>query len=104
MPPFGYSVWLWLKANPAAQWALGIGAAYVTFRIWLSRKIGAARKEGATEARKEVIEQIEEQTDEAIQRVKDERAATRALNEQQLLDLAAKSPNNRGRLHSPEAD
>jgi hypothetical protein len=104
MPPPFYAIWLWFKANPVAQWAAGIGAAYVLFRIWLARKIGAARQEAATEAREEVIEQIEEQTDDAIQRVEDERAATRALNEQQLLDLAAKSANNRGRLRDTAPD
>jgi hypothetical protein len=104
MPPPLYGVWLWFRSNPAAQWAAGIGAAYVLFRVWLSRKIGAARQEAATEAREEVIDQIEEQTDDAIQRVQDERDATRALNEQQLLDLAAKSPNNRGRVQNPAPD
>jgi hypothetical protein len=103
MPPF-YGVWLWFRANPAAQWVAGIVAAYITFKLWLARKIRSERKDAAEDATEEVIEQIEKETDDAIQRVEDERAATRALNEQQLLDLAAKSPNNRGRLHSPEAD
>jgi hypothetical protein len=102
--PFGYSIWLWLKANPAAQWALAIGGVWITFKLWLARKIRSERKDAAEDATEEVIEQIEKETDDAIQRVEDERAATRALNEQQLLDLAAKSPNNRGRLHSPQAD
>jgi hypothetical protein len=104
MPPPFYAIWLWFKANPAAQWVAGIGGAYVLLRVWLARKIGAARQEAATEAREEVIQQIEEQTDDAIQRVEDERDATRALNEQQLLDLAAKSPNNRSRLRDTAPD
>lgn len=103
MPPL-YGVWLWFRANPVAQWVAGIGGAYVLFRFWLARKIGAARQEAATEAREEVIEQIEEETDDAIQRVEDERDVTRALNDQQLLDLAAKSPNNRGRLQNTPPD
>ena len=98
MPPFGYSVWLWLKANPAAQWALGIGAAYVTFRIWLSRKIGAARKEGATEAREEVIEQIKEQTDERIEDAREASRSTDDLNAAELRKLRARDPNNRSRV------
>lgn len=103
MPPL-YGVWLWFRANPVAQWVAGIGGAYVLFRLWLARKIGAARQEAATEAREEVIEQIKEETDDAIQRVEDERDVTRALNDQQLLDLAAKSPNNRGRLQNTPPD
>lgn len=103
MPPF-YGVWLWFKANPAAQWVAAIVAAYVTFRLWLLAKIRRERKDAAEDATEEVIEQIEEQTDEAIQRVENERAFTRSLNEQQLLDLAAKSPNNRGRLRNTPTD
>lgn len=104
MPPPLYGLWLWFKSNPTAQWVAGISVAYITFRIWLARKIGAARNEAATKAREEVIEQIEKETTDAIQRVEDDRAVTRALNDQQLLDLAASSPNNRGRLQNPEAD
>lgn len=103
MPPF-YGLWLWFKSNPTAQWVAGISVAYITFRIWLARKIGAARKEGATEAREEVIEQIEKETDDAIQRVEDDRERVAALNDAELRKLAASSPNNRGRLQNPEAD
>lgn len=102
--PFGYSIWLWLKANPAAQWALAIGGVWITFRLWLGRKIRNERKDAAEDATEEVIEAIEKETDDAIQRVEDERRATADLNAEQLRKLAAGSPHNRGRLHSPEAD
>jgi restriction endonuclease Mrr len=102
--PWGYSFWVWLKSNPLAQWMLGIGAAYVTFRIWLASKVKRERREAAEEAREEVIEQIEEQTDDAIQRVEDDRRATADLNDEQLRKLAEASPHNRGRLHRPETD
>jgi hypothetical protein len=79
--PFGYSIWLWLKANPAAQWALAIGAAYVTFRIWLNRKIGAARQDEqqkieikAQEASRKVIDKAKDKTDETIRKADDARA------------------------------
>jgi lipopolysaccharide export LptBFGC system permease protein LptF len=102
--PIGYQLWLWFKSNPWAQAAAVIGAAYVTFRIWLASKVKRERREAAEEAREEVIEQIEEQTDEAIQRVEDDRAAVADLNAAELRRLAASSPNNRGRLQNPEAD
>jgi hypothetical protein len=104
MPPPFYGVWLWFKSNPAAQWAAGIVAAYVTFRLWLSAKIRSERKDAAEDATEEVIEAIEKETDDAIQRVEQERAATADLNAEQLRKLAAGSPHNRGRLHNPQAD
>ena len=102
--PFGYGLWVWLKSNPAAQWALGIVAAYVTFKLWLRAKIRNERKDAAEDATEEVIEQIEKETDDAIQRVEDDRAAVERLNAEQLRKLAASSPNNRGRLQNPQAD
>lgn len=102
--PFGYGLWVWLKSNPAAQWALGIVAAYVTFKLWLRAKIQSERKDAAEDATEEVIEQIEKETDDAIQRVEDDRAAVERLNAEQLRKLAASSPNNRGRLQNPQAD
>jgi lipopolysaccharide export LptBFGC system permease protein LptF len=102
--PFGYGLWVWLKSNPAAQWALGIVAAYVTFKLWLRAKIRSERKDAAEDATEEVIEQIEKETDNAIQRVEDDRDIVRELNERQLRKLAASSPNNRGRLQNPQAD
>jgi hypothetical protein len=102
--PFGYGLWVWLKSNPAAQWSLGIVAAYVTFKLWLRAKIRSERKDAAEDATEEVIEQIEKETDDAIQRVEDDRAAVERLNAEQLRKLAASSPNNRGRLQNPQAD
>jgi lipopolysaccharide export LptBFGC system permease protein LptF len=102
--PFGYSLWLWFKSNPWAQAAAVIGAAYVAFRIWLASKVKRERREAAEEAREEVIEQIEKETADAIQRVEDDRAIVADLNEQQLRKLAEASPHNRGRLQNPEAD
>lgn len=102
--PWGYSFWVWLKSNPLAQWLLGIGAAWIAFRIWLASKVKRERREAAEEAREEVIEQIEKETTDAIQRVEDDRAIVADLNEQQLRKLAASSPHNRGRVQRPETD
>ena len=99
-----WPIFRWFQANPWAQWVAGIAAAYIAFRVWLGSKIKRERKEARKEGREEVIDQIEEQTDEAIQRVEASRDAVRSLNERQLRELAAKSPHNRGRVQSPEAD
>ena len=104
MAPFGYSLWLWFRSNPAAQAVAAVSVLYVTFRIWLARKIGRVRKEAADEAREEVIEAIEKDTDDAIQRVEDDRAAVERLNADQLRKLAEASPHNRGRLRRTETD
>jgi hypothetical protein len=100
MAPFGYGLWIWFKSNPLAQWAAGIGVAYVMFRVWLARKIGAAKEQ----AREEVVDQIEEQTDAQIRNVEEDRKRVAELNDDQLRKLAEASPHNRGRLQRPEAD
>jgi len=102
--PIGYNIWLWFRSNPAAQAVAVVAALYFTFRLWLARKIRRERADAAEEAVEQVTEQIEEQTDEAIQRVEDDRAAVRDLNNEQLRKLAEASPHNRGRLQRPETD
>ena len=104
MPPFGYSIWLWFKANPAAQWVAAIVAAYVTFRLWLAAKIRRERKDAADEATEKVIEAIEKETDDAIERVEQERERVADLNDAERLRLAAGSPHNRGRLRNTPTD
>ncbi len=102
--PFGYGLWVWFKSNPAAQAVAAVVAVYVAFRLWLARKIRREREDAAEEAVEQVTEQIEKETDDAIQRVEDDRAAVRDLNNEQLRKLAEASPHNRGRLHRPETD
>jgi len=104
MAPIGYSIWLWFRSNPAAQAVAGVVAVYIAFRLWLARKIRREREGAAEEAVEQVIETIEKETENAVQRVEDDRDVVRLLNEQQLRDLAARSPHNRGRLHRPETD
>jgi membrane protein implicated in regulation of membrane protease activity len=99
-----YPVFRWFQANPWAKWVAGIAAAFVAFRVWLWRKIKSERKDAKAEGKREVIEQIEEKTNEAVQRVEDDRARVRDLNDEQLRKLLAKDPNNRGRLPDPQAD
>jgi DNA-binding transcriptional regulator GbsR (MarR family) len=96
--PFGYSIWLWLKANPAAQWALAIGGVWITFRLWLARKISREREDAAEEAVEEVVKQIEEENtrvEEAVDQA--DRDAVERLNSEQLRKLTERDPLNRGR-------
>ena len=81
MMPFGYPFYVWLKANPLAQWLLGIAAAYATFRLWLWRKIVSVRREEqqnieikAQEASRKVIEKAKEKTHETIRKSDEARA------------------------------
>jgi hypothetical protein len=99
-----WPIFRWFQANPWAQWVAAGVAAYGAFRLWLAGKIRGERKEARKEGREEVIEQIQEKTNEAVQRVEDERRATASLNDAERLRLAAKSPNNRGRMSRPETD
>ena len=99
-----WPIFRWFQANPWAQWVAGIAAAYVAFRAWLAAKIRGERKEARKEGREQVIKEVKEQTDEALQRVEEDRATVRDLNQQQLRKLAGESPHNRGRLQNPEAD
>ena len=57
----------------------------------------SAKREGA----REVIDQIQEQTDERIERAEEARRTTEQLNADSLRELAAKSRNNRGRVQRP---
>jgi hypothetical protein len=98
MTPFGYPFYVWLKANPLAQWLLGIAAAYAAFRLWLWRKIVSVRREVQKEAVEEVVKQIEEQTHERVEEAREAAKSTDDYNADQLRKLRAKDPNNRSRL------
>ena len=72
--PAGYAIWVWLKNNPLARWALAIGAGLAAFRIWLGlrdkRIIEQDRVESTLRAERtarEVIDNARIKTDETIQ-------------------------------------
>ena len=105
MAPFGYSLWVWFRSNPAAQWVAGITVAYVTFRIWLARKIGRERKEAAQEAREEVVEVIEAKEDKLKEAANEaENRVTADLNTRSLRNVAANSPENLGPVRRDQQD
>jgi hypothetical protein len=104
MAPFGYSLWVWFRSNPAAQAVAGVVALYLAFRLWLARKIRREREDATEEAVEEVVEAIEKETENAVQRVEDDRDTVARLNDDQLRKLARESEHNRGRLHRPETD
>ena len=97
---FLWKIFDWFAANPAAQWAAGIGAGLVTFWGWISLRDRRRDKE----TKRKVLDKIEEKTDEAVQRVEDERERVSDLNDAERLRLAARSPNNRGRLQDTPPD
>jgi len=73
--PLGYPFYLWLKNNPAAQWALGIGAAIVGFFMWLAIHDRRVRKEANAKAEKKAqktatkeLQKLEEKADERIEK------------------------------------
>lgn len=99
-----YPLFQWFQSNPVARWVAGIGAGLAAFWAFMTLRDRRIRRQAKAEGKREVIEQIQEKTDEAIQRVEDDRARVRSLNDEQLRKLLAKDPNNRGRLRDPEAD
>ncbi|WP_373003123.1 hypothetical protein [Hyphomonas sp.] len=73
--PLGYPFYLWLKNNPAAQWALGIGAAIMGFFLWLALHDRRVRKGANAKAVKKAektatkeLAKLEEQADERIEK------------------------------------
>jgi hypothetical protein len=86
--------------NKTAQWIIGILTGVTLYKAYERLRDNRIRKE----AEAKVIEKIQEQTDDAIQRVEDERQRVADLNDSERLRLAAGSPHNRGRLQNPEAD
>lgn len=96
--PIGYGLWLWFKSSPMAQGAAALGAVLAAFWAFMTLRDRRIRRQAKAEAKREVIEQIEEQTDEAVQRVEDERARVRDLNDAERMRLARESPYNRRRM------
>tara|TARA_R110002111_G_scaffold170741_4_gene236446 strand:- start:3152 stop:3460 length:309 start_codon:yes stop_codon:yes gene_type:complete len=71
----GYPIWLFLKNNPAARWAVGIGAAVVAFFTWLALHDRKVRREAnargqikAEKQAREAIQAVKERTDETIEK------------------------------------
>jgi hypothetical protein len=81
MAPFGYGAWIWLKNNPAAQWAIGIGAGLAAFLSWQRLRDIRIRKEErqrievkAQQRARKVTDKAKEKTDETIRKADDARA------------------------------
>lgn len=99
-----YGIFNWFAANPVARWVAGIAAGLAAFWAFMTLRDRRIRKEAKEEGKQEVIQEITEQTNEAVERVEDERERVADLNDAERLRLAAKSPNNRGRMSRPETD
>ena len=90
----------WIANNKTAQWIMGILTGLALYKAYERLRDNRIRKE----AKEQVLQDIEEQTDEAIERVEQERERVADLNDAERLRLAAGSPHNRGRLQNPKAD
>jgi hypothetical protein len=80
--PFGYSVWLFLKNNPAARWALGIAAGVMAFFTWLAVHDHNVRKrdrlkavERTRKAADKTLKQMEKESNDTIESAREARAA-----------------------------
>lgn len=97
MPVFS-ALWAWAKGLPS--WVYATAAA---FGLYLYVRHDAYR-DGHEDGADEVIEDIEESTNEAIERVERVERSTADLNREQLRKLAAGSRYNRTRLRQDQAD
>ena len=66
--PFGYGIWLWLKDNPAAQWAIGIGAALIALLTWDRLRTNRIRREATRKAN----DRAEKQSDKILDKMEQE--------------------------------
>lgn len=80
--PFGYPVWLFLKNNPAARWALGIAAGVMAFFTWLAVHDHNVRKrdrlkaaERTRKAADKTLKQMEKESNETIENAREARDA-----------------------------
>ena len=80
--PFGYPVWLFLKNNPAARWALGIAAGVMAFFTWLAVHDHNVRKrdrlkaaERTRKAADKTLKQMEKESNETIESAREARSA-----------------------------
>lgn len=95
-----YPVFNFFANNRAAQWIAGIIAA-----VFLLKTRDALRERQVKKrVKREVIDDIQEQTNERIEQAEDAGRTTADLNAEQLRRLAAQSPHNRGRVQRPRAD
>jgi len=82
--PFGYGVWLFLKNNPAARWAAGIGAAFIAFLTWLALHDRKVRREAVqkqeTKARKTATKELTKLEHEADERIEKAHQAADAVS------------------------
>lgn len=74
MPPLGYGLYVWLRDNPAARWAVGIGAALIALLTWdrmrttrIKREARAKAERKAEKQADKIIKDMEDSSDDRIQ-------------------------------------
>lgn len=92
------AAWAWGKGLPRWVWM----AALAALGIYVIRR--DAYRDGRKDGTRKVINDIEESTNEAIERVERVERSTADLNREQLRKLAAGSRYNRARVRDAEPD
>lgn len=72
--PFGTSLFLWLRDNPAARWIVGIGAAMIALLTWDKFRTTRIKREAVRKANDraekqsdKILQQMESDSEERIQ-------------------------------------
>lgn len=94
MSGFFFPIFNYIANNRWAQIALTCGLVLIIGRTWLWGHDRRVKKE----AKREVIEDINEQTDERVEAVEQGRVERARLTPDERLRQSAGSPYNRGRL------
>ena len=85
-------------ANPVLRWIVLIVTGLVVHRIWLAMRDRKVKREARIEAREEITQAIEEDTNERVERAREAAASSDDLNAAELRKLRARDPNNRSRV------
>lgn len=106
MPPIGFSLWLWFRSNPAAQWAAGVGAGLLLFFSWLTLRDRRIRREERLKQRAENLRQkeraveyvktLEQELQDEAQQAIERRDDARPLDPERMSDAQRKRIFGRG--------
>lgn len=79
MTPPGYGLYLWLIRNPLVMWLMGLGSAWVAFRVWLAQRdkrvVNTARLEDNLRAQQTARQIITDQRTRTHEVIREARAA-----------------------------
>lgn len=91
--PFGYGLYMWLRDNPAARWAVGVGAALIALLTWDRMRTTRIKREANAKLSRK-IEKAQEKHEEKVHEA--EVRITERIDRDGLRDVASRDPSNRG--------